>query len=341
MARRVAAVTGATGFLASELVAQLLGRGFAVRATVRSLADASRLACLRELPGADGQLTLLEANLLDDGAFDKCMSGADLVYHTASPFVTKNVSDPQAELFAPSLEGTRNVFRSIVRSVESGGAKPRVVLTSSVAALFGMSELTERALDAPFHEDDWNASSTAEGNPPGDGLDLYRYSKVIAEREAWRLADAHGLQLATVLPSFIVGPPRTPRLDGESISNMRMALEGEMPHRADTPMADVRDVATAHVEASLRPEAAGKRFLTSSPRAMTRAALLILLRDRYPELELADAGPAPDPAGLREMFRSTNLHLLGVAMRSPEESLLDMAEAMLAHGLVKTRPRAA
>ena len=31
-----------------------------------------------------------------------------------------------------------------------------------------------------FDESDWNLSSKAEGNPPGDGLDMYRYSKVAA-----------------------------------------------------------------------------------------------------------------------------------------------------------------
>ena len=33
---------------------------------------------------------------------------------------------------------------------------------------------------------------------------------------------------ASILPSFIVGPPRTPRTDSESLLNMRQALEGEV-----------------------------------------------------------------------------------------------------------------
>ena len=82
-----------------------------------------------------------------------------------------------------------------------------------------------------FDEDDWNYTSTAEGSPPGDGIDMYRYSKLVAEREAWALAGAQGLELSTIMPSFIVGPPRTPRTDGESLRNMKQALEGEMPHR--------------------------------------------------------------------------------------------------------------
>lgn len=268
MARRpIACVTGATGFLASELVAQLLGRGYRVHATVRSLANSERNGCLFDLPGATTDtLALFEADLLDDIAFDKCVAGAHCVFHTASPFVTSNITDPHQELIAPALTGTRNVFSSIKRAKASGAEPPRVVLTSSVAALMGTAE--DKA--TYFDESDWNFSSRAHGNPPGNGLDMYRYSKVltthhsplatsthgtwhttywactcavpprwlstpsevVAEREAWRLAAEQRLRLSTILPSFIVGPPRTPRTDGESLRNMRQArarAEGKSP----------------------------------------------------------------------------------------------------------------
>ena len=330
--RLTAAVTGASGYLASELVAQLLARDYAVKATVRSLARAAHLTIL---PNAgSGNLTLLEADLLDDGAFDEVVAGADVVFHTASPFVTSGVTDPQETLFTPAVKGTRNLFGSVVRAV-NGGAKPtpRIVLTSSVGAVFGNG--ADKA--EPFNEDDWNISSKPEGNPLGDGIDMYRYSKLLAEREAWALAEQHELQLSTICPSFIMGPPRTPRVDSESLSNMRMALEGEMPHRGDTPMIDVRDCAAIHIAAAETPEAAGKRFVTSTPRALTRARLLQLLRQRYPELSIVDAGEPADPAALREMFRSTTLPLLGEAgkLRTQEATVLDMAAAMLSHGVVK------
>ena len=176
MARRpIACVTGATGFLASELVAQLLERGYRVHATVRSLANAERNACLLDLPGATADtLKLFEADLLDDTAFDECVAGAQCVFHTASPFVTSNITDPHRELIAPALTGTRNVFSSIKRAVASGAEPPRVVLTSSVAAVMGTA--ADKA--TYFDESDWNFSSRAHGNPPGNGLDMYRYSKV-------------------------------------------------------------------------------------------------------------------------------------------------------------------
>ena len=42
-------VTGATGFVAHELVKELLSRGYDVHGTVRSTKDATKLAVLRAL----------------------------------------------------------------------------------------------------------------------------------------------------------------------------------------------------------------------------------------------------------------------------------------------------
>ena len=60
-----AVVTGATGFVASELVKQLLEKGYTVRGTVRSLHNESKVQHLQRLGKAlPGKLTLHEADLL-------------------------------------------------------------------------------------------------------------------------------------------------------------------------------------------------------------------------------------------------------------------------------------
>ena len=132
-------VTGATGFLASELIAQLLERGHRVRATVRSLSTPEKVSYLHAMPGANERLSLHEADLLDDDgiSFDACIHGANVVYHTASTFLSSGITNPQLQLIIPALNGTRNVFASISRSITASGVTPRVVLTSSIAAVMG------------------------------------------------------------------------------------------------------------------------------------------------------------------------------------------------------------
>ena len=61
----VVVVTGATGFIASELIKQLLEKGYTVRGTVRSLQNKGKVQHLEKLGQAmPGHLTLHEADLL-------------------------------------------------------------------------------------------------------------------------------------------------------------------------------------------------------------------------------------------------------------------------------------
>lgn len=61
----IAVVTGAGGFVATELVNQLLVKGYNVRGTVRSVSNADKVQHLLKLSSAlPGNLELREADLL-------------------------------------------------------------------------------------------------------------------------------------------------------------------------------------------------------------------------------------------------------------------------------------
>jgi nucleoside-diphosphate-sugar epimerase len=53
---------------------------------------------LLKLSGASDRLKLVEADLLKPGAFDSAVQGCDGVFHTASPFFNKNVTDPDVRI---------------------------------------------------------------------------------------------------------------------------------------------------------------------------------------------------------------------------------------------------
>jgi uncharacterized protein YbjT (DUF2867 family) len=76
------------GYVATEVIKQLLEKGYNVRGTVRNVAAHDKVAHLHKLGDAlPGKLTLHEADLLREGSFDEVIKGADIVFHTASPFI--------------------------------------------------------------------------------------------------------------------------------------------------------------------------------------------------------------------------------------------------------------
>jgi dihydroflavonol-4-reductase len=256
-------VTGATGFIASRIVEQLLAQGYRVRGTVRSLRQEKDLAHLRALPGASTSLELVEANLLDSSTFDAAVKGCTHVLHTASPYVLE-AKDPQKDLVDPAVQGTRNVLLACQRA----GTVRRVVVTSSMAAI-----TDEPESDHVLTEADWNDKSTLERN-------AYYLSKTLAEREAWRFVkeEAPSFDLVTINPFMVIGPSLSP---GINTSNQMFVdlFGGKYPGIMNLTwgFVDVRDVADAHVRALASDRAQGRYICAGETIAMRD--MVALLRD--------------------------------------------------------------
>ncbi|HKJ43401.1 MAG TPA: NAD-dependent epimerase/dehydratase family protein, partial [Sunxiuqinia sp.] len=104
-------VTGATGYLASWIVKQLLEDGFTIHATVRQKANTDKYQYLLDLAKASkGTLKIFEADLLVPNSFWEAMNSCELVIHTASPFKITGIKNADKELVQPALQGTRNVL---------------------------------------------------------------------------------------------------------------------------------------------------------------------------------------------------------------------------------------
>ena len=68
-------VTGASGYLASHIVHQLLEKGYRVRGTVRSLKNEKKVKPIRELgQNAGSSVDLVEADLMDKDCWIKSVS---------------------------------------------------------------------------------------------------------------------------------------------------------------------------------------------------------------------------------------------------------------------------
>ncbi|MGE5447738.1 MAG: NAD-dependent epimerase/dehydratase family protein [Bacteroidales bacterium] len=273
-------VTGGTGYLASWIVKQLLELELDVRTTVRSLANNDKYAHLTTMAvKSKGTLQVYEADLLKDGSFKEAMKDCELVIHTASPFKISGIKNAQKELIEPALEGTRNVLNTVndTQSVK------RVVLTSSIVAIFGDAIDIDKTENGIFTEEHWNFSSSPSHQP-------YPYSKTVAEKLAWEMANAQDRwDLVTIHPGFIIGPSLSKRTDSTSIDMMIQLGSGKFKSgvpSGNMTFVDVRDVAKAHVLAGFTPSASGRYIC--SPHEKNFMDLVNAVKIRYPDLPLPD-----------------------------------------------------
>lgn len=278
-------VTGASGYIANWIVKILLEKGYTVHATVRDPNNEKSVAPLKKIAAAapQGTLVLFKSDLLAPGSFDQPMQGCEVVIHTASPFVVRGFKDPHEALIRPAVEGTRNVLDAVNRTE----TVKRVVLTSSVAAIFGDNADLAKVPRGVFTEDDWNTTSSEKHQP-------YSYSKCLAEKEAWKIYNAQTRwQLVTINPGMVGGPALTRNSASTSIDTLVAMGTGRLwpgvPHMR-MGWVDVRDVAQAHIEAAFRVDAEGRHILVNGEPTLLEIADILRRnfgnRYRFPFIQL-------------------------------------------------------
>ncbi|MCP2169179.1 NAD-dependent epimerase/dehydratase family protein [Goodfellowiella coeruleoviolacea] len=326
-------VTGGTGYLAGWVISGLLQRGYRVRTTVRGLDKAEQVrAAVGEQAGgpAAGAVEFAAVDLLRDDGWDQAVTGVDYVLHTASP--TPFSSD--GDLITTAREGTRRVLGAAARA----GVKRAVLTSSGVTADTGDSATA--ATEAV-----WTA-------PAGTPHRAYPDSKILAERDAWDLAAATGLELTAVLPTFMQGPMLGASIRPGTIEVIRRLLTREIPAVPNVGwnIVDVRDIAELHILAMTSPAAAGQRFLGSGDFWWYRDIARVLrekLPDeaaRVPTRTMPDlivkllARLNPRMAMLRAELGRTRLvdsgkarTQLGWLPRPTEQTIIDTATALIAN----------
>jgi dihydroflavonol-4-reductase len=222
-------VTGASGFLGSAIAAALRARGHAVRVLARASSPRTNL---------NPTDVVCEGDLRDRASLAAALKGARYLFHAAADYRLW-ARDPE-EIRRSNVEGTRLIMEEAL----SAGVE-RVVYTSSVATL----SLTDGAL-------------STEDNPlaDGEGIGVYKRSKVAAERLVEAMIQRDGLPAVIVNPSTPIGPRDVrPTPTGRIIVE---AASGRMPAFVDTGLnlAHVDDVAAGHI-AALERGRIGERYI--------------------------------------------------------------------------------
>lgn len=342
------AVTGATGYLGSHLIALLTARGYRVRAVVRDPGNAEKTEHLRRIAqGAAHPLELVAGDLLSPGSYDAAFAGCEAVFHVASS-VRLRAKDPQREIVDPAVQGTRNV----IASIRKAGTVKTLVLTSSVAAIAG-DGLPEHHV---FTEADWNNTATLKDDP-------YPLSKTLAERAAWdlhrALPEAERFRLVAMNPVVVQGPLYTRAHYRSSPNMIGDIVFGGFPAcpRIFLNLVDVRDVALAHLRALERPAAEGRYLLHAEGLWMQDVGRL--LAPRFPELpvrtrrlpdlalyaaslldkRLSFAWVRRTVGKVSRMDASRARADLGLTFRPMEETLVETCRSFLELGIGKKKKR--
>lgn len=326
-------VTGGNGFVGSWCIVELLRQGYAVRATLRDLANGPALhaAVAAVAPRANGNLSFVRADLTADDGWGEAVDSCTAVLHVASPLG----GTATADLVTPARDGTRRVLSA---SIEAG--VNHVVMTSAAA--------TAR----PPHGDDRVSDETIWASVDDPQFDQYRRSKILAERAAWDLANAASVptQLTTILPGAVFGPILMPS-QRRAVATIDALLQGRQQYlfRIGFWVVDVRDLAALHVRAIGDPAAFGQRFIAAGEfqwmeqvaatlreefgERASRVPTTVLSSDAAREL-METTGQLP---GLAPMLDRTNpltaakaRTILGFDPRPAREAIIACAERLLA-----------
>lgn len=309
-------ITGAAGYLGSEMCWQAVNMGHDVRAVMRDADQASpfqQLCC-----------EIYEADLTDSVQAREAAEGADAVIHTASIF--RLVADMEQDLVRPNIALAEEMVCACA------AANARLVFTSSMAAVRGNEQPLPPGR-AWYTTADWNWKSTRDG----PSFSPYQWSKMASEKRAWELAREVGLEMVSLCPSMILGPPRDAASSAFSVQLVRGWLEGRTPIKP-LLVCDVRDVARAHLAAATLPDAAGRRYVVSRERRVPATELAAAIRERVgaaavPAMRIEEASAdssatAVIPVGQREVDADA-LEELGVRCRPDKETVADMAELLV------------
>ena len=227
-------VTGATGFLGAELVAQLLETESIVRCIKRENAKVSQ----KLIPYQD-KIEWLIADILDFSDLNDAFEGVTEVYHCAA--LISFEATLKKEMLAVNAEGTANVVNlCLAHSVK------KLVHVSSIAAL-GTSKNNELIDEKLF----WEGF---------EAHDAYAVSKYRGEMEVWRGIN-EGLNAVIVNPSVIIGEDAGITGSGAIFKTVKDGLKYYT--QGGTGFVDVKDVAKIMI-LLMNSDVSAERFIISN-----------------------------------------------------------------------------
>ncbi len=223
-------VTGANGFMGSNLVRELIKEGENVRITVRKGSETKNID--------DLNVEKIYCDIRDKNSIRKALKGCDTLYHVAAFFAHWA---PDKKLFYDiNVDGTKNILEE---ALSQGLEKVVYTSTSNTIGSHGAGNYVNE--EAEFNG--WDAG------------DHYAISKYLAEVEAKKICQ-RGLPLVIVNPTLVIGiRDYKPTPSGALIVDI---ANGNMPGYIEGAInvIDVEDVARGQIQAAKKGRI-GERYL--------------------------------------------------------------------------------
>ena len=331
-------VTGASGFIGTNLVHELLARGHRVKALLRPGADERGLQGLK-FERATG-------DILDRKLLEREMEGYDWCFHVAASYQLwmRNY----AAMYEINVEGTRNVLAA------AGKAGCRKIVYTSTVGCIGVAKMVKgQMIPATEYE------IVSEDQMSND----YKRSNFRAEGVAVEMFRKAALPVIIVNPSAPIGPGDVkPTPTGRIIVDF---LNRRMPAYLETGLnwVHVRDVAVGHILAAEKGRFGERYILGNKNGNWTMQQTLALLekitgipapKTKIPHwlaLRVAEANemlsfvtgkpPRAPLAGVRmakyKMWFNPDkaIRELGLPQSPPEQAFADAVAWFRANGYVK------
>ncbi|HLX78789.1 MAG TPA: NAD-dependent epimerase/dehydratase family protein [Acidimicrobiales bacterium] len=363
------AVTGASGYLGSHVVAALVGRGYDVRACVTETDNPDKTEHLLQMNANDarGRVALYTADLFSKESYDHVVAGCCAVIHIATP-MGYGQEDWQSvqlarEIYEGALSGTENVLDSVRRA----GTVRRFVYTSSFAAIchpappgYVFTESDWASDPIPASVSPWwvdcersNLSNWNEADAYENAFAAYTVAKVASEKLAYRTADEDGgFDAISFCPSVVLGPllSRAHELPPSAqwvLGRMLAGKPGQSGWQHLWNVVDVRDVGEAQalgMESDLCHN--GDRYqltATDDSGELTVPQLQEHLAELFPSYEVG--GPPEEYAAFigkhGQPYDAPRAHCdkarrdLGLRTHSIHETLFETGRSLIEFGLVE------
>ena len=297
------AVTGASGYIGSHVVRNLVEAGYTVRASVRDAGRQDKTEFLRAMNDVGaGSVEIFAADLLQatKGAYDEVFAGCSAVFHVAADLRTDPAygDGSQQRTYDAIMDGTRGVLASCraARTVK------RVLYTSSCAAVWSGWQGGRDASGREFTEDDWGGLGSDERLWNVE-KQAYAKGKVDAEKYGYAWGEETGIDVVSNMPSHVLGPILNKTQNNVWQKRIGEALAGHSGHEPSgtwTGLAfpqmflwniiDVRDIAQAQrLMATSRVAGNGSRYIlgaTDESGELTARELRDTLSELFPRVDV-------------------------------------------------------